>query len=217
MSKLVLHNYFRSSASFRVRIALNLKKIPYDYRAYHLRKGEQAGAQFQKLSRQGLVPALELESGRILTQSLAIVEYLEETQPKPALLPSEATARAYVREISHAIAMDIHPINNLRVLASLRSKFSADEAAVSAWVQQWVHITFEVLEFKLASSLYSGDFCYGDSPTMADLCLVPQCFNNQRFGIESSRYPKIAQIFERCMREPAFQQAAPAVQPDAEA
>jgi maleylpyruvate isomerase len=213
---LVLHNYFRSSTSFRVRIALNLKGLPYTYAAYHLRKGEQRGEAYLKLNPQGLVPTLELADGTRLTQSLAIIAWLDETHPAPPLLPADALGRARVRALAEMVALDIHPINNLRILADLRSRFGADEAAVSAWFNHWVHETFRPLEEMLATSAATGRFCHGDAPTLADLCLVPQVANGGRFGVDMTPYPTIRRINEACMTLDAFKAAAPGAQPDAE-
>jgi maleylpyruvate isomerase len=214
---LVLHNYFRSSTSFRVRIALALKGLEYRYEAYHLRKGEQRGETYLGLNPQGLVPTLELADGTLLTQSLAIIAYLDETHPEPPLLPKDALGRARVRALAEMVALDIHPINNLRVLADLRTRFGADDAAVSAWFNHWVHETFRPLETMLASHPATGTFCHGESPTLADICLVPQVANGGRFGIDLAPYPTIRRIHEACMALDAFRMAAPSAQPDAEA
>jgi maleylpyruvate isomerase len=213
---LILHNYFRSSTSFRVRIALNLKGLAYRYEAYHLRKGEQRGDAYLKLNPQGLVPTLELADGTLLTQSLAILAYLDETYPDPPLLPADALGRARVRALAEIVALDIHPINNLRVLADLRGRFGADEAAVTAWFNHWVHATFRPLEAMLASSPATGRFCHGDRPTLADICLAPQVANGGRFGVDMTPYPTIRRIYETCMELDAFKAASPAAQPDAE-
>ena len=215
-AELVLHNYFRSSTSFRVRIALNLKGLGYRYAAYHLRKGEQRGDAYLKLNPQGLVPTLELPDGTLLTQSLAIIAWLDETHPEPPLLPPDALGRARVRALAEMVALDIHPINNLRILADLRHRFGAGDAAVTAWFNHWVHETFRPLEAMLAKSPATGRFCHGDAPTLADLCLVPQVANGGRFGVDMTPYPTIRRIHETCMALDAFRTAAPAVQPDAE-
>jgi maleylpyruvate isomerase len=215
-SGFVLHNYFRSSTSYRVRIALNLKGLDYRYEAYHLRKGEQRGPAYLKLNPQGLVPTLELPGGVLLTQSLAIVAWIDETHPEPPLLPADALGRARVRALAETIALDIHPVNNLRVLADLRSRFGATDADVAAWFNHWVHATFGPLEAMLAGSRATGRFCHGDRPTLADVCLVPQVANGGRFGVDMASYPTIRRIHEACMALDAFSRAAPAVQPDAE-
>ena len=213
---LVLHNYFRSSTSFRVRITLGLKGLDYTYAACHLRKGEQRREAYLKLNPQGLVPTLELADGTLLTQSLAIIAYLDETYPEPPLLPKDALGRARVRALAEMVALDIHPINNLRILADLRTRFGADDDNISAWFNHWVHETFRPLEAMLATSPATGHFCHGNSPTLADICLVPQVANGGRFGVDMAPYPTIRRINETCMAEPAFRNAAPAMQPDAE-
>jgi len=215
MSKTLLHGYFRSSASFRVRIALNLKGIAYEQASRHLRKGEQRAPDFLALNAEGLVPALEID-GNVLNQSLAIVEYLEETRPAPALLPKDAAGRARARAIAYALSMEIHPINNLRVLQDIEKRFGADQKAVAEWFRHWVVTTFGPLETRLAREKETGNFCHGDAPTLADVCLVPQVFNNMRFDVDMTPYPTIARIHKACMELPAFADAAPARQPDAE-
>ena len=215
MSDALLHGYFRSSTAFRVRIALNLKGLAYDQTFRHLRKGEQRAPDYLKLNPQGLVPTLEID-GQTLTQSLAIIEYLEETRPTPALLPKDAAERARVRSISLALAAEIHPINNLRVLEDLRSRFGADDAAVALWFRHWVEVTFAPLEARLASEAHTGKFCHGDTPGLADICLVPQVINNTRFDVDMTPYPTIARIHKACLELDAFKSALPANQPDAE-
>jgi maleylpyruvate isomerase len=215
MPKTLLHGYFRSSAAFRVRIAMNHKKIGYEQASRHLRKGEQRAPDFLKLNPQGLVPALEID-GHTLTQSLAIIEYLEETRPEPALLPKDAVGRARVRSIAYAHSMEIHPINNLRVLQDIEKRFGADPAAVAGWFRHWVIETFGPIEKRLASEKETGKFSHGDTPTLADVCLVPQVFNNLRFDVDMTPYPTINRIHKACMELPAFVDAAPAKQPDAE-
>jgi maleylpyruvate isomerase len=212
----ILYNYFRSSTSYRVRVALEMKGIAYHYRAIHLRKGEQRSTSYLTLNRQGLVPTLELANGTRLMQSLAIIEYLDEVHPEPSLLPGDALGRARVRAIAQMIALDIHPINNLRVLAEIRARFSADEDAVAAWFRRWVEATFGPLEILLASDRATGRFCHGDGPTLADICLVAQVANNARFQVDMSPYPTIARIAAAAMEIDAFKRAAPAAQPDAE-
>lgn len=216
MSGLVLHNYFRSSTSIRLRAALNLKGLDYRYVAHHLRKGEQRSPDYLALNPQGLVPALVLEDGEVLTQSLAIIEYLDETYPQPPLLPEDAADRARVRSLAYAVACEIHPVNNLKVLAYLKSVFGADEAATTAWFRHWVAETFAALEAMLAGDRRTGRFCHGDAPGLADLCLYAQAINNRRFGVDMSPYPVISRIFDACAELPAFAAAAPDRQPDAE-
>ena len=215
MSDALLHGYFRSSTAFRVRIALNLKGVDYGQTFRHLRKGEQRAPDYLKLNPQGLVPTLEID-GQTLTQSLSIIEYLEETRPDPALLPKDAAGRARVRSLSLSLAAEIHPINNLRVLEDLRSRFGADDAAVARWFRHWVEVTFAPLETRLASEAHTGKFCHGDTPGLADICLVPQVINNTRFDVDMTPYPTIARIHKACLELDAFKNALPANQPDAE-
>lgn len=216
MSGLVLHNYFRSSTSTRVRAALNLKGLSYDYVAYHLRKRDHKSAAYLAINPQGLVPALQLDDGHILTQSMAIIEYLEETCPEPPLLPTDALGRARVRALAYAVACDIHPLNNLRALNYLRTNFGADDAAVANWFRHWVDEAFGPLEEMLAKNPQTGRFCHGDAPGLADICLYAQVLNNARFNVDMNRYPTIDRIYQACAEIPAFAQAAPARQPDAE-
>jgi maleylpyruvate isomerase len=216
MNRPVLHSYFRSSTSVRLRVALNLKGIGYDYVAHHLRKGEQRSPTYLALNPQGLVPSLVLADGTVLTQSLAIIEYLDEVFSEPPLLPAEPTARARVRALAYAIACEIHPINNLRVLDHLRSQFGADDAAVGEWFRHWVAETYAPVERMLAGSDQTGRFCHGDRPGLADVCLYAQTINNRRFGVEMAPYPTIERICEACTELPAFAKAAPERQPDAE-
>jgi maleylpyruvate isomerase len=212
---LKLHNYFRSSASYRVRIALNLKGLDYDYLICHLRKGEHQSGAFRKLNPQALVPALETDDG-ILTQSLAIIEYLEETHPQPALLPTDAVPRARVRAIALSIACEIHPLNNLRVLAYLQNELGLDENTRNQWYHHWIHTEFRVLEERLDHESATGRFCHGDSPTLADICLVPQVANAQRFQVDLSHYPTILRINHGCLQLDGFARAVPDRQPDAQ-
>jgi maleylpyruvate isomerase len=214
--KPVLHNYFRSSASYRVRIALALKGIDYEYAAYHLRKNDHLSASFLALNPQGLLPALQWEGEVLLTQSLAILEFLEEIQPSPALLPVDPAERARVRSLSLMIACEVHPLNNLRVLQELRTRFGADEASVAEWFRHWVNTTFAPLEQQLSGSTETGDFAHGNTPTFADICIVAQVANNARFKVDMAPYPTIGRIHAKCMEVEAFQSAAPARQPDAE-
>jgi maleylpyruvate isomerase len=215
MSDALLHGYFRSSTAFRVRIALNLKGLAYDQTFRHLRKGEQRAPDYLKLNPQGLVPTLEID-GQVLTQSLAIIEYLEETRPTPALLPNDAAGRARVRALAHMVALEIHPINNLRVLEDLKTRFGADDAGAAGWFRHWVGETFGALETRLARDPQTGRFCHGDTPTLADICLVPQVINNTRFNVDMTPYPTISRIHAACVELEAFKKALPANQPDAE-
>jgi maleylacetoacetate isomerase len=211
-----LHGYFRSSAAFRVRIALNLKGLAYENAFVHLRKGEQRGAGFLGVNPQALVPALE-EGGHVLTQSLAIIEYLDETRPQPPLLPAVPAERARVRALAQIVACDIHPIDNLRVLQYLQKELKADEAAVGRWFNHWIALGFTGLEATLARDKATGRFCHGDTPGLADICLVPQVFNSKRYSLDLAPYPTIKRIYEACMAHPAFDAAQPSKQPDAEA
>lgn len=210
-----LHNYFRSSTSVRLRAALNLKGLSYEYFAYSLRDGEQRSPEFLEKNPQGLVPTLETEDGVFISQSLAIVEWLDETHPQPPLMPKDALGRARVRALSYMIACEIHPLNNLRVLFRIRDQFGADEAGQKEWFTHWVRTTFDALETELASSNATGQYCHGDTPTMADLCLYAQVWNNKRFGIALEDWPAIAGIFDNLDQIEAFKNAAPPNQPDA--
>lgn len=216
MNQLILHNYFRSSTSYRVRIALNLKDLSYDYVAWHLRLGGHRDKAFLDINPQGLVPALVLDDGTMLSQSLAIMEYLDEAYPEPPLLPKDTLGRARVRMISQMIACDIHPVNNLRILNALKQSFGADDEAVGKWFRHWVAETFGPLEQLLSSEAGTGTFCHGEMPGMADICLVAQVTNNARFKVDMSPYPTITRINDACLEIPAFSEAAPARQPDAE-
>jgi maleylacetoacetate isomerase len=211
-----LIGYFRSSAAFRVRIGLNLKGIAVAHAARHLRKGEQATPDYVAINPQKLVPTLVLDSGEVLTQSLAILEYLEETHPEPPLLPKDAVGRARVRALALITTADIHPIQNLRVMAYLRDKFGHTEESAFAWSRHWIETGFEAYEASVANDPRTGTFSHGDRPTLADLCLVPQVFNAQRFKVDMAKYPTIQRIHTACMKHPAFDAAQPAKQPDAE-
>jgi maleylpyruvate isomerase len=212
----ILHNFFRSSTSHRVRIALNLKQVPYQYVAYHLRKGEQRQSAYLSLNPQGLVPTLQLADGSLLTQSLAIIEYLNEVMPEPGLLPRDPAGRARVRSLAQMIAIDTHPINNLRVLNELRIRFSANEKMISDWFCHWVAESFEALEKRLSTEPETGNFCHGDTPSIADICLAAQVASNARFAFPETPYPTIRRIAFACEKLPAFRDAAPASQPDSE-
>ncbi|AVM73470.1 Maleylpyruvate isomerase [Magnetospirillum gryphiswaldense MSR-1] len=212
-----LYTYFRSSAAYRVRIALNLKGIDFQAVPVHLVRngGEHKSADYLALNPQGLVPALETD-GQVLTQSLAILEYLDETHPDPALLPADPLGRARVRAIAQAIACDIHPINNLRVLQYLGGTLGLDQAAKDDWYRHWVETGLQAVEAMLAADRRTGVFCHGDQPGLADCCLVPQVFNARRFNCDLTALPTIMRIAERCEQIDAFNQAAPAQQPDFE-
>jgi len=215
MSDALLHGYFRSSTAFRVRIALNLKGLAYDQTFRHLRRGEQRAPDYLKLNPQGLVPTLEID-GQTLTQSLAIIEYLEETHSTPALLPKDAAGRARARSLAYAVALEIHPINNLRVLEDLKTRFGADDAAAAGWFRNWVAETFGALETRLAHEPQTGKFCHGDTPGLADICLVPQVGAAARFGVGLEDYPTLAAVAARAGALPAFEAAHPSRQPDAQ-
>jgi maleylpyruvate isomerase len=215
MSDIVLHNYYRSSTSYRVRIALEMKGLTYDYVPHHLRHGEHLEPAYLAVNPQGLVPAL-IWKGMLLTQSLAIIEFLNETQPEPPLLPKDTLGRARVRMLAQMIACDIHPVNNLRVLTSLRTVFGAGDEDVVNWFRHWVNEGFQPLEKILAASAETGEFCHGGTPGLADICLVAQVTNNARFGVDMTPYPTIARINAACMTLAAFQKAAPQNQVDAE-
>ncbi|HZP98431.1 MAG TPA: maleylacetoacetate isomerase [Reyranella sp.] len=211
-----LIGYFRSSAAFRVRIALNLKGIKVEHASRHLRKGEHTAPDYVALNPQKLVPAFVLDDGQVLTQSLAILEYLEETHPNPPLLPKDPAGRARVRALALIPTADIHPIQNLRVMNYLRDQYGQSEEATFAWSRHWIEVGFEAYEASVAKDRATGTFSHGDTPTMADLCLVPQVFNAQRFKVDMARYPTIQRIHAACMKHPAFDAAQPSKQPDAE-
>jgi maleylacetoacetate isomerase len=211
-----LYDYFRSSAAYRVRIALNLKGIAPERAFVHLRRGDQRSDDYLALNPQGLVPALVTDDGTVLTQSLAIIEYLDETQPSPPLLPKSPIERARVRSLAQAIACDIHPIDNLRVLRYLLNTVGVEEAQKDAWYKYWIDVGLEALESAVARDPRTGRFCHGDSPTLADVCLVPQLANGRRVDMDLSPYPTLLRIEAECQALPAFADAAPMRQPDAE-
>ena len=219
MSDLIrLYSYWRSSAAYRVRIALNLKALRYDYLAVDLTAagGQQHAEPFHKLNPQELVPVL-VDGERVVRQSMSIIEYLAEVYHTTgyALMPPTARERARVRSIAQLIACDIHPLNNLRVLGQLQQQFGADQGQKEAWMRHWIEAGFVALEEMLGSNPSTGEFCEGDEPTMADCCLVPQVYNARRFGIEMSRFPTILRINEHCLSMPEFALAVPEKQPDA--
>src|SRR5580698_6668785 len=195
---MILYDYGLSSASYRVRIALALKNLPYTSINKNLRAGEHRLSDFLSINVQGFVPALGLNDGAVLTQSVAIIEYLDEIYPEPPLLPAEPLARARVRALTQAITSDIHPLNNLRVLRYLEDKLSLDKATRDAWYRHWIELGFEALERWLVRDPATGRFCHGDSVTMADLCLVPQVFNARRFSVDLLPYPRIVAIDAAC-------------------
>jgi maleylpyruvate isomerase len=211
-----LYDYFRSSAAYRVRIALNLKGLQAERAFIHLRKNAQREAEYLAVNPQGLVPALVADEGTVLTQSLAIIEYLEETHPAPPLLPATPAARARVRSIALDIACDIHPIDNLRVLRYLLHTVGTTEAQKDAWYNYWIDVGLEALETRLARDAATGRFCHGDTPTLADICLVPQLANARRVKLDLAPYPTLTRIEAACLELPAFDAAQPARQPDAE-
>jgi maleylpyruvate isomerase len=210
-----LHNFFRSSTSVRVRAALALKGLSYDYVPYVLRAGQTRTPEYLARHPQGLVPTLELGDGTHLIQSLAILEWLDESHPTPPLLPADPVDRARVRAIAQMIACEIHPLNNLRVLLDIRDRFGADDAAQAEWFRHWVAATFDPLERTLAGDPRTGRFCHGDAPGMADLCLFAQVLNNRRFDLAPDAWPTIARIHAACLETPEIAAAAPDHQPDA--
>jgi len=211
-----LYNYFRSSASFRVRIALELKGLTYEYIPVHLVKGEHRKEQYAQLSPSQLVPTLETDGGELLSQSMAIIEYLDETHPEPRLLPTEAGERARVRALAQLVACEIHPLNNLRVLKYLVHVLKVDEETKNEWYRHWVRSGLEIFERELAR-LPASTYCFGETPTLADCCLVPQIFNGRRVNTDFSGLTRTMAAFDACMQHPAFQKAQPSNQPDNEA
>jgi maleylacetoacetate isomerase len=211
-----LIGYYRSSAAYRVRIALNLKDIEVEHAYRHLRKGEHASPDYAAINPQKLVPALELDSGDLLTQSLAILEYLEETYPNPSILPRNPIGRARVRALSLILAADVHPIQNLRVMGYIRKNYGQNDDGAYAWARHWVTTGFEAYEASIANDRHTGTFSHGDMPTMADIVLVPQVFNALRFKVDMSKFPTIQRINDACLKLPAFDLAQPHKQPDAE-
>lgn len=205
-----LYDYYRSTACYRVRIALNLKGIDYEKVSVHLINdgGQQHSPEYHQINPQELVPSLEIE-GHIFTQSLTIIDYLEETYPEPALLPKKAIDRATVRSLAQIIACDMHPLNNLRILNYLKSEFKADEPQVMKWYYHWLKTGFDAFEAKLHSIKRSGPFCFGSTPSIADLCLIPQLFNAQRVNFATDKYPLIQEINAHCLLIKSFQEAAP--------
>ncbi|TCB67533.1 maleylacetoacetate isomerase [Acinetobacter sp. ANC 4178] len=208
-----LYSYFRSSAAFRVRIALNLKGLSYDTQAVHLLKqgGEQHSAEYAAINPSELVPTL-LDQQYVLTQSLSILEYLEEAYPKIALLPQNLQQRAQIRAFAQYIACEIHPLNNLRVLQYLEQTLEVSNSEKTAWYQHWIKLGFRSLEQQLQHS--NGEYCFGEQLSFADCCLIPQVYNAKRFQIDLTEYPKIQSIYTHCMQLAAFQQAAPEQQAD---
>ena len=210
-----LYTYFRSSAAFRVRIALNLKGLAYEPQLVSLPKGAHREAQYARVNPQALVPTLVSADGLQLAQSLAIMEYLEETHPQPPLLPHDGKERARVRSLSLLIACEIHPLNNLRTLQYLKRQLKLDEVQVNTWYGHWIAEGLSKLEAELARP-GTGKFSHGDAPTMADCCLVPQIFNAKRYDCDLAPYPIVMRVFDECMKLEAFDRAQPSKQPDAE-
>ncbi len=214
-----LYNYFRSSASFRVRMALALKGLAYEYVPVHIAKGEHKQSDYAAVSADQLVPVLEVDGVR-LSQSMAIIEYLDEMHPTPRLLPADPVGRAQVRALAQSIACEIHPINNLRVLKYLSRDLKLGDDAKNTWYRHWCRTGLEAFERQLAllrPGHATAGFCYGDSPTLADCCLVPQIFNARRFDTDLSGLPLTMAAFDACMALPAVQQSQPSACPDAEA
>ena len=207
-----LYTYWRSSAAYRVRIALNLKGVAREDVFVSLIKGEQRAAEFTARNPQALVPALELDDRTVLTQSLAIIDWLEATYPEPPLLPADPLARARVLAAAHAVAMDIHPVNNLRILGALEARFGANPAARRDWMVHWMSLGFEALEAQLPGTRYAFD---DTAPGLADLCLIPQLYNASRWGVDMAPWPKLTAIEAACLELPAFAEAVPEAQPDA--
>ena len=209
-----LYGYFRSSAAFRVRIALNLKGLSPDTELVNLQAGDQSSAAYRAINPQGRVPSLE-DEGALLVQSMAIMEYLDEVYPDPSFLPGDVKGRARVRGIANIIACDIHPLNNLAVLNYIKAEFGVDTDAVNGWYRYWVKQGFDGVELILARSAETGTFCHGDVPGLADICLVPQVFNAQRFDCDLSGYPTIMRINDACLKLDAVERALPGNQPEA--
>lgn len=212
---MVLFDYFRSSAAYRVRIGLALKNILADQHAIHLRLGGQLAPEYLGINPQGLVPTLVVE-GENLTQSLAILEYLDETHPSPPLLPMDALGRARVRSLAQLIACDIHPLNNLRVLKYLKNPLDQPQGTIDQWIAHWITLGFTAFETRLAADAGTGLWCHGDTPGLADCVLIPQLYNARRFAVPLEAFPRLRAIEARAAAHPAFHAAHPARQPDAE-
>jgi maleylpyruvate isomerase len=214
---IALYDYFRSSAAYRVRIALNIKGLPYEQRPLHLLRngGEHLSDAYRALNPQALIPAL-LDDGEIHTQSLAIIEYLEDKHPQPPIMPWHPGDRAYVRSLALQIACDIHPLNNLRVLGYLKDELKIDDAQRKAWMHHWLHTGLAALEQRLASDPHTARYCFGETVTLADICLVPQVYNARRFHVPLDAYPTVVRIADAAAELDAFRKASPQNQPDAE-
>ncbi|MBL1148272.1 MAG: maleylacetoacetate isomerase [Pseudomonadota bacterium] len=213
---LTLYNYFRSSTSYRVRIGLNYKKIPYQQKGVNLVKGEQWAEDYREMNPQGAVPVLVFEDGYVLTQSLAILDYLEESYPGPSIYPEGAKQRAFTRQIALIVSCDVHPVNNLRVLKYLTGKLGVSEEEKTKWYQKWIYDSMTSIEIMLNKSPYhtKGEYCCGSAPTLADMCLIPQIYNARRFNCDMSRFPLIEAVEKKCLEHPAFIEADPHSQPD---
>jgi len=209
------YGFFRSSAAFRLRIALNLKGVAAEHVLVNFAKQEQFGDSYKSVNPQARVPSLLLDDGTVLIQSLAIIEWLDETHPNPPLLPKDAKGRARVRGLANLIACDIHPLNNISILNYLRDKLQVPEPARNEWYRHWIAQGFDALEALLADSKDTGKFCQGDAPGIADICLVPQVFNAQRYECPLGGYPTLMRVFDACMKLPAFDTAQPMKQPEA--
>ncbi len=209
-----LYNFFRSGTSHRLRIALNLKGLTYDYVTVDLRTGQHLGAAFKAINPQGMVPAL-IDDDKVFTQSPAIIEWLEERYPTPALLPKDLDDRARVRALAAIVGCDVHPINNRRILEKLRHDLGADEAAVLRWCATWIEAGFDSIEALLAADPRRGDFCFGNSPTLADVYLIPQVESARRFKVDMGRWPRVQAIDAACGKLGVFREAVPGAQPDA--
>jgi maleylacetoacetate isomerase len=210
-----LYGYFRSSAAFRVRIALNLKRLAYNTASIHLRRNDQSAPDYRGVNPQGLVPTLE-DGPRTLIQSIAIIEYLDELHPEPPLLPKESADRAWVRALADIVACDIHPINNLRVLRYLTRELGHGEGTIAKWYNYWIAAGFQAIEALLAEDARTGTFCHGETPGLADIALVPQVVNSERYHLDLTPYPTVVRIYENCMRLEPFDAAHPRNQPDYE-
>lgn len=214
---MIFHGYFRSSAAYRCRIAFNIKGIEPQLTPVHLRKdgGKQKTAAYRAVNPQGLVPTLEVDDTQ-LTQSLAIIEWLDEVHPEPALLPADALERAHVRAFAQVMACDIHPLANLRVLDYLKTELKQDQAAADAWCQRWIGDGLQACEALLARAPLKGDFAFGTTPGLADICLIPQLYSADRFGVDLAGMPRLRAVREACESLPVFADAHPARQPDAD-
>ncbi|MBL1378433.1 maleylacetoacetate isomerase [Zobellella iuensis] len=208
-----LYSFFNSSTSYRVRIALALKGLDYDYKGINIRVGEQRADDYRALNPSQGVPLLVEDDGTALSQSMAIIDYLDGTHPEPRLLPAEPRARARVLELANAIACDMHPVNNLRILGYLKNRLEVSEEQKNDWYRHWIAEGFGAVE-ALLERYGHGPYCFGEAPTLADCCLVPQVANAERMGCDLSAYPRVMAVYQHCQRQPAFQQAAPSRQPD---